>query len=41
MIIVFLFGYVFGHGAENISVEFLTQAPKEMVWGSEGGIWPA
>ena len=41
LIIVFLFGYVFGHGAENISVDFLTQAPKGMVLGSEGGIWPA
>ena len=41
LIIVFLFGYVFSHGAENISVDFLTQAPKGMVVGSEGGIWPA
>lgn len=41
LIIVFLFGYVFDHGAENISVDFLTQAPKGMVLGSEGGIWPA
>lgn len=41
LIIVFLFGYVFEHGAGNISLEFLTQSPKGMVLGSEGGIWPA
>lgn len=41
LIILFLFGYVFEHGAGNISLEFLTQSPKGMVLGSEGGIWPA
>ncbi len=41
LLIVFLFGYVFEHGAGNISVEFLTQSPRGMVLGSEGGIWPA
>lgn len=38
LIILFLFGYVFEHGAGNISLEFLTQSPKGMVLGSEGGI---
>lgn len=41
MIILFLFGYVFDRGAGSISVEFLTQSPKGMVLGAEGGIWPA
>ena len=38
LIILFLFSYVFEHGAGNISLEFLTQSPKGMVLGSEGGI---
>lgn len=41
MIILFLFGYVFDRGVGSISVEFLTQSPKGMVLGAEGGIWPA
>lgn len=40
-VILFLFGYVFYRGAGTISVEFLTETPKGMVLGEEGGIWPA
>ena len=40
-IILFLFGYVFYRGASTISVEFLTEAPKGLVLGEEGGIFPA
>ena len=39
--VLFLFGYVFFQGAGIISVEFLTEAPKGLVVGEEGGIWPA
>ena len=39
--VLFLFGYVFFQGAGIISVEFLTEAPKGLVLGEEGGIWPA
>lgn len=40
-VILFLFGYVFYRGADTISVEFLTEAPKGLVLGEEGGIFPA
>lgn len=40
-IILFLFGYVFYQGAGTISMEFLTEAPKGLVLGEEGGIFPA
>lgn len=40
-IILFLFGYVFCQGAGTISIEFLTEAPKGLVLGEEGGIFPA
>jgi len=40
-VVLFLFGYVFYRGAGTISVEFLTEAPKGLVLGEEGGIWPA
>ena len=35
--VLFLFGYVFFQGAGIISVEFLTEAPKGLVLGEEGG----
>lgn len=40
-VILFLFGYVFYHGASTISWEFLSQPPRGAVLGEEGGIWPA
>jgi len=40
-VILFLFGYVFYRGAGTISLEFLTESPKGLVLGEEGGIWPA
>lgn len=40
-VILFLFGYVFYRGFGTISVEFLTEAPKGLVLGEEGGIFPA
>ena len=40
-IIAFLFGFVFVKGVGAISIEFLTQAPKGLVIGTEGGILPA
>ena len=39
--IFFLFAYIFYHGAEAITWEFLTESPKGMVIGTEGGILPA
>ena len=39
--IFFLFAYIFLHGAEAITWEFLTESPKGMVIGTEGGILPA
>ena len=39
--IFFLFAYIFYHGAEAITWEFLTESPKGMVLGTEGGILPA
>lgn len=39
--IFFLFAYVFGKGAGAISWEFLTESPKGMIIGTEGGILPA
>ena len=39
--IVFLFGYVFVRGASTVSWELLTQPPRGMVLGQEGGIAPA
>ena len=40
-VIFFLFAYVFWNGAEAITWEFLTSAPKGLVIGTEGGILPA
>lgn len=40
-IILFLFGYVFYRGAGTISIEFLTESPKGLILGEEGGIFPA
>ena len=40
-LVLFLFGYIFYRGAGTISIEFLTQAPRGLVLGEEGGIWPA
>ena len=39
--ILFLFAYIFINGAEAITWEFLTESPKGMVIGTEGGILPA
>ena len=39
--IFFLFAYIFYHGAEAITWEFLTESPKGMIIGTEGGILPA
>ena len=39
--IFFLFAYIFFNGAEAITWEFLTESPKGMVIGTEGGILPA
>ncbi len=40
-VILYLFGYIFVHGAGSISWSFLTEAPKGAVLGEEGGIFPA
>ena len=40
-IIFFLFAYIFINGAEAITWEFLTESPKGMIIGTEGGILPA
>ena len=39
--IFFLFAYIFFNGAEAITWEFLTESPKGMIIGTEGGILPA
>ena len=39
--IFFLFAYIFINGAEAITWEFLTESPKGMIIGTEGGIFPA
>lgn len=39
--VLFLFLYIFYQGAETISWEFLTEAPRGAVLGEEGGIFPA
>ena len=39
--VAFLFLFVRIQGADVISWEFLTQPPRGVVLGSEGGIWPA
>ena len=39
--ILFLFAYIFINGAGAITWEFLTEAPKGMIIGTEGGILPA
>lgn len=39
--IFFLFAYIFINGAGAITWEFLTQSPKGMIIGTEGGILPA
>ena len=38
--IFFLFAYIFVNGADAITWEFLTESPKGMVIGTEGGILP-
>lgn len=40
-IIFFLFAYIFAKGAGAITWEFLTESPKGMIIGTEGGILPA
>ena len=40
-VIFFLFAYIFANGAKAITWEFLTEAPKGMIIGTEGGIFPA
>jgi phosphate transport system permease protein len=39
--IFFLFAYVFVNGASSVTWEFLTESPKGMIIGTEGGILPA
>ena len=39
--IFFLFAYIFLNGAGAITWEFLTESPKGMIIGTEGGILPA
>lgn len=39
--IFFLFAYIFINGAGAITWEFLTESPKGMIIGTEGGILPA
>ena len=39
--IFFLFAYIFAKGAGAITWEFLTESPKGMIIGTEGGILPA
>ena len=40
-VIFFLFAYIFWNGAEAVTWEFLTESPKGMIIGTEGGILPA
>ena len=40
-VICFLFAYIFIKGAGAVTWEFLTESPKGMIIGTEGGIWPA
>ena len=40
-VIFFLFAYIFAKGAGVITWEFLTESPKGMIIGTEGGILPA
>jgi len=40
-IIVFIFGYVFFMGFQSINIDFLTDRPRGMPLGREGGIFPA
>lgn len=40
-IILFLFAYIFGKGAGAITWQFLTDVPRGLVLGTEGGILPA
>jgi len=40
-VVFFMFAYVFWHGASAISWEFLTDVPRGLVIGTEGGIFPA
>ena len=40
-VIFFLFAYIFIKGAGAITWEFLTESPKGMIIGTEGGILPA
>lgn len=39
--ILFLFAYIFINGAGAVTWEFLTESPKGMIIGTEGGILPA
>ena len=40
-IILFLFSYIFIKGAGAVTWEFLTESPKGLILGTEGGIYPA
>ena len=40
-IIAFLFGWIFWKGAGAVTWEFLTEVPKGLIIGTEGGILPA
>ena len=40
-LVFFLFSYIFIKGAGTISWEFLTEVPKGLIIGTEGGILPA
>lgn len=39
--VIFIFGYIFFKGYKAISFEFLTDVPKGIILGKEGGIAPA
>ncbi len=40
-LILFIFAYIFAKGAKAITWEFLTEIPKGLIIGTEGGILPA
>lgn len=40
-IVLFIFGYIFFKGYKAVSLTFLTDVPKGMILGTEGGIAPA
>lgn len=39
--LVFIFGYIFSHGIDAVSLDFILSGPKGIPLGSEGGIFPA